>query len=436
MNGNIGEWSEILATLRLIEKGVLTFNNISEKEGHTQTIVKLHKVVKPMQNHELVFEIAGDKIKIHKKYYLKDANNNFLRNDKEAKILNTDKVDECTILRKNFGLVANILQGHLMNKPKKRSFPCDLPVQLSVDKNPTVQEFIQSLGLNSISAAPQDKCDIELEYEDNGGNKRKRFSLKSRLGADPTLLNSSSHTLFSFQIEGEMTEAKMKAINGITGTTKILDRFETILKSSAKLKFVGVPSDQFESNLLDAGVDTPDIFASMLLTFYQRDKGEKGSSAMALLCEKLQSQIKGDTPKNINERQKIAIKIKKLLYNSSTYMRPGEYFSGHREDVDGGYMVMEKNAEIVAYTNDFYALAKYLLDNTKLETPSAKNGSREIEHVALNNSSATPQRSKVPFAHIYKTDNKYYIDLALQVRFSSPTKKEEREPLKKLKVTI
>lgn len=253
------------------------------------------------------------------------------------------------------------------------------------------EELLEKLNCHRIQASSSQKADIFLVIHDlmSGMKPEVGFSIKSRLGSASTLLNASGATNFVYEIEGYQGSAE--DINKIEGSSKMIDRLKHIYSSGGKLKFVGMDSSIFQSNLRKIDSMMPDIIAEMLILYYQR-KGITVSDIAKYLedsCPHLNQLFKADSGF-------YSYKIKHLLQSSALGMMSGRSWNGELE-AQGGYIIVREDGEIVCYhiyNQDQFK--DYLFKNTKFETGST---------------------SRHGFGSAYLKDGKLLIKLNLQIRF-------------------
>ena len=90
---------------------------------------------------------------------------------------------------------------------------------------PELDSFFDELQVAKLKADSLHKQDIDIEIDDVKAGRPDRcgFSIKSYLGAKPTLINSGKNTNFIYNISG-CTNRIMRATNAINSKTKIIDR--------------------------------------------------------------------------------------------------------------------------------------------------------------------------------------------------------------------
>lgn len=248
-------------------------------------------------------------------------------------------------------------------------------------------EVMEEMHIDRISAASSDKTDITMQIHDvhTGYDPICGFSIKSELGSAPTLLNASGATNFVYEVKG-ITDEDMNRINVIDTKTKILDRIADIM-AHGEMKYVRVANDNFLSNLMLIDSYMDNIIADMLLAFYQNK---------ATNCKDLVDIVEDNDPLGYPRRGFYEYKFKKFLCSVALGMMPSKAWDGH-DEANGGYVIVKENGDILAYhLYNRGAFETYLLNNTKLERGST---------------------SRHGFASIYKMNEKYFINLNLQIRF-------------------
>lgn len=242
--------------------------------------------------------------------------------------------------------------------------------------------------INSVKAKSMSKSDIDAEVQvsNSPAHHKMGFSIKSYVGGPPTLVNSSSHTNFVYEVTG--FSGTFDEVNSIEGRSKVRDRISKIIEKDGRLNFSSMQSEQFKQNLRLQDSAYPKVMAKMLLDFYSG----KGSDLAAL--GRLASQ---DAALEMTENE-IRGATKRYLKSSALGMVPSVEWSG-RLSAQGGYIVVLETGELVCYNiyfdDDFQA---YLYANTRFDTPST---------------------TKYGFGKLYEQDGKTYLKLNLQVRFKA-----------------
>lgn len=249
--------------------------------------------------------------------------------------------------------------------------------------------------------------DIVIETKDRSGvNRILGFSCKSDLRTAATLLNASGeNTNFIFEVAGPMDDAKMNHFNNLfkkvqrKGETcydiATTDRMQYLHDIGCDISFAGTSKSLARTNLIKCGgKEMPEIVAGMLKKFYYENLSSTTSmeDCVDYLAENDVAEYGFDDLKD-TYRGKIA----HLLLCTFTGMRLGSKWDG-RQQVNGGYIVVKNDGDVVAFHSTIADEFKdFLFAKMTMESPSHS-------------------RHKDMF--IYKEDNKYYLKLALQLRFS------------------
>ncbi len=250
-----------------------------------------------------------------------------------------------------------------------------------------VPEVMEEMRIDKIKASSADKADILMQIHDihTGYEPICGFSIKSELGMPPTLLNASRATNFVFEVKG-LTDEDMNRINAIDSRNKIIDRISAI-SQKGEMKFVHAMNDNFSANLMLIDSYMEDIIAAMLLDYYQ----DKASS-----CRELVELVEEKNPLGYPRKGFYEYKLKKFLCSVALGMMPSKEWNG-RDEANGGYVIVKEDGDVLAYhIYNRDAFETYLLNNTKLERAST---------------------SRHGFAQIYKNNDKFCINLNLQIRF-------------------
>ena len=211
------------------------------------------------------------------------------------------------------------------------------------------------------------------------------YSIKSELGNSPTLLNASYSSNFRFVVSG-LTDSEVITINSIATKAKIRDRICAIERIGG-IEYDGPANADFSGNLILIDSRMEEIVAAMLIEYYKNG---------IINCSDIATVLEEKDPMEFHRDGIYRFKIKKLLCAIALGMTPAKKWDG-QDEANGGYIIVKESGEVVAYhlynRNSF---ENYLLNNTKLETPST---------------------GRHKFGSIYTEDGKRYINLNLQIRF-------------------
>ena len=256
-------------------------------------------------------------------------------------------------------------------------------------------DFLNKIHCEKIKAKTRDKADIHIVIHDyhTGMKPKLGFSIKSDVGANPTLLNASSSTTFVYKIDGEkIKDSDVIAINTTRGSRKMQDRVNAINELGCILKYQKMENSTFLNNLRMIDSALPEILGWMMADCYKnRD----------MTIRNAVERITKANPLNFNlsdGHDFYGYKIKSFMVASALGMVPATKWNG-RYDATGGYIVVKSDGDVVCFhIYDRNLLEDYLFNNTKFETPS---GNR-YNHLGEVYSEA---------------DSNFYFNLNLQVRF-------------------
>lgn len=183
------------------------------------------------------------------------------------------------------------------------------------------------------------------------------YSVKSQLGSPATILNSSKNTDFKYRIKGLLPE-HINSINKINTRTKLLDRINAIYGYGGEIEFDSVVSSVFEKNLRMIDMVLPEALGELLLESYK-------------LSEKKLSILFNES--TVYNDGKLAMKkMTDFLLASSLGMFPGTPWDG-KYTANGGIIIVSMDSNV--YVLDFIyfreELEKYLIEQTKLDSPSS-----------------------------------------------------------------
>lgn len=351
IKGNKGELSELYAFFKLLADG-----RIYSGDGELNRYAKKYYPI---------LEIFRDDAEERNTYRIQTANESILVIGEQINI----EIPQARFLQEAQILLENI-------KKDKTDYSY-------------LETFLQEIDCTKIKAKSKDKADIRLVIHNfnNGTISELGYSIKSRLGAPSTLINSNKNgTNFIYEIEGITSEQAEKCNN----LDRFKNKFAFLQSIGANILFVQSASEILHNNLtlLDLGLER--IIAFELLEYY------KGNNKTLVDITK---QITMDDPLCImcNTSQPMyEYKIKQFLLAFALGMTSSTPWNGNF-NANGGYIVVKEDGDIVCYhffdRND---LENYFFNNTYFDTPST---------------------TRHQFGDIYQQDGKFYIKLNMQVRF-------------------
>ena len=263
---------------------------------------------------------------------------------------------------------------------------------------PIMNDFLNKIGIEKIKSANTGKTDIILEIWDETLRTKKKlnFSIKSFLGAEPSLMNASQATNFTFKVDG-MSDDEFMKLNDYKGKNWLKKKFGVIYKEyragNYDVTWIDERDNMLYQNLRLIDSNLPKIISDMLFYFYSHGK----SGSITLLTEEL---IKSN-PLNLADEEKAIFYKKKVTeyIEAVTFgLMPSKRWNDNNE-INGGLLTVRNDGKIVYHhiLYDYDSLKNYLFKNTKLETGKTK-------------------RHK--FGQLYKKENgEIFFKLNLQLRY-------------------
>jgi len=348
-SGNVGEWSELytLAFL-LVNGGAYAADKKQNRIQETfYKVLEIYLAGKTPKD-ELKYEIQGNTVQIH------------LPNGTTKKIERTEISQGLDHFFKD-----------LSSEENSRTFP--------LSSGSLLMDLLSKTFISASSS--QTTSDLELTYEDNKTllpSPRIGFSIKSQLGSASTLLNASGSTNFVFKVippVQETSELKRGAVKA---------NVSKLIQEGYELQFVGIDSENFQSNLelIDSGM--PNYLAQLLLTFY----GSKSSNVADV------SQI-AFPPSDPKSAQRI-FKVKQFLGAVAMGLRPNGFWDGDITKFKGLIVVKVDGDVVFYYLYNLTDFQEFLFDSVKFEVAST---------------------TRHKFGEIYTDSGQYFMKLNLQIRF-------------------
>ena len=354
LKGNKGEWSEIYAFCYLLNEGIL---RAADKDLNPTTIyfpilkILREETIGTVLNY-VPRNVNWDSVKIYD-------------GDSLLKTVNKEEMESVVS-----ELLGKIPEG-------KRAFEI-----------PEVNEFFDSIFVHKLKADSAHKQDIDIQIHDihTGISPVCGFSIKSYLGANPTLINPGKNTNIAYCIS-ECSDELLRETNEINTKTKIIDRVKNLTNNGCSFEFDTMTSEQFRENLQFIDSQMPIILAQALLISYREN-----IKNLSEVIEKL----KTENPIGFTNTNMYEYKFKKFLCAAALGMTPEKHWEGE-EDANGGYIVVKPDGNVVCYhiynRTDF---EQYLYDYTRFDTPST---------------------SRYEYAQVYCENGNYKIKFNLQIRF-------------------
>ena len=353
LKGNKGEWSELYAFFKLLADGRLYCGdgNLNRYDDRFYPIL----------------EIFRDDAMNRNAYKVQTAKNNILIAGETCNI---------EIPQEIFRKEAHKLLEYIKNMNESTDFSY-------------IEPFMEMIDSHTVKAKSSDKADIRIVIHNlhTGSKPELGYSIKSRLGADSTLINSNKDgTNFIFKVD-RIAQKQVDEFNSLDKFKKKFDYLESI---NALISYSGVANEILHNNLtlLDLGIES--IIATGLLDYYS-GKGR----TLADITEHI-TQIDPLLIASRTDQPMYAYKVKQFLLAFALGMTSSKPWYGNFH-ANGGYIVVKEDGDVVCYhffdRND---LEDYLFYNTRFETPST---------------------TRHEFGNIYKEQDEFFVKLNLQIRF-------------------
>lgn len=347
-SGNKGEWSEPYVVFRLLSDGKLCQAD--------------RNLLPSSDEYAHILEIV--------------------RGDTTASVLNSDMV--------NFSYVDTNGQMHTvqthktaLDKQARRLFKsiCAMQDAKGAFELPTEVDDLRFYGFRRLTnPAPKKlkstKRDLRLKLDGTKtGIATLGFSVKSELGAPPTLLNASEPTNIVYRVKG-LTREQAANINGITGSRKIMERCRAIKQFATAIEYDSYYSETFKDNLEIVDSSLPEMLANLVKVHYFRQillpretkrngafrEADKLSAAVEILSK--------TKPYALKRKGFCEIKIKRFLRACALGLMPSAVWDG-RDDASGGYIIVLPDGRLVAlYMYNTNLFEQYLYDSTIFERAS------------------------------------------------------------------
>ena len=353
LKGNKGEWSELYAFFKLLADGCLYCGDgqLNRYDDRFYPILEIFRDDSPKRN----------------TYKVQAAKNN---------ILIAGETISLEIPQERFKQEASYLLERIKNMDSSTDFSY-------------IEPFMNMIDNHSVKAKSSDKADIRIVIHNlqTGSKPELGYSIKSKLGADSTLINANKDgTNFIYKVSG-ISADQVAIFNSFDKFKKKFNYLKTI---GATVSYHKIANNVLHNNLtlLDLGIEK--IIADSLVDYY---------SGNGKTLAEITDHISLADPLNIaidTDQPMYAYKVKQFLLAFALGVTSSTPWYGNFH-ANGGYIVVKEDGDIICYhffdRND---LEDYLFFNTRFETPST---SRHL------------------FGDIYQENNEFLLKLNLQVRF-------------------
>lgn len=355
LSGNKGEWSELYVLFRLLADGRLN-------SGDGKLNINLEKFFPILK----VFR--SDDIEHRTEYTVIENTHSIL--------IKQGNSSELILSQSEFDRQAKILYYAIKELSSSGSIE-------------DAELFMKRLGESNIGHKASEKSDIRIVIHDlrTGTTPELGYSIKSKLGGNSTLVNSSKDASnFIFRING-FPQSEVDRFNSLQ---YFKHKTDLLNNNNSSLEFVDTARETMRTNLDMLDTSLVRIIAECLKLYYlQRARDLKDC------CDILNE----ENPLGFNlKTQKLfyEYKIKQFLLAFALGMTVGTVWDG-KFNANGGYIIVKEDGSIVSYhffdRND---LEDYLFYNTYFETPST---------------------SRHDYGYVYQENGQMLLKLNIQIRF-------------------
>ncbi len=262
--------------------------------------------------------------------------------------------------------------------------------------NEMIQKQLTQLSINRIKQPSTSKGDITLLIHDPlvGLDTCQKFSIKSLVGSNPTLLNSNKTTNIIYEIKNasgtSLPSSLINEVNSINPKTKkYIARLNFLKENGYSLSYKKYEDETFQLNMQLIDSNLPEILAFAIK--------EKFSHQISKMPDVI-SNLKKKNPMQYNQQQGhnfYDYRIVNFLVEAALGMTSKSVWTGIY-DATGGIIVVKDNSEVLCYhLIDFNKFKLFLRNSTIIDSPS---GSRH------------------GYGSVYSENNKSYIKLNFQIR--------------------
>lgn len=367
--GNIGEWSEVYVFFCLL--GEATIYPCNPSLVRTGTALPVDAIFRGSGTNTATYE-----------YNAGDGTWKIIKSEELIGAVSSQEAQQQAIE------VLDTLRKKASGKEKSSAAFCI----------PKAFKFLEYLHSPSIKAKSADKKDLQLLIQDTRSGRSgisRGFSIKSLIGKNPTLFNASKATCFTYEVTN-LSKKQVDEINKVAGRKQFI--ISKIKEEEGQIKYVKI-HPQFNKNLLFVDTSMPELLSHLVQEFFSDNKTSDGKHCKSIY--QLLTLMAEKDPMNWGEESKelYYYKIKKFLEASALGMVASKPWTGV-EDANGGFIIVKPDGEIVTFhiydRNEFMT---YLLQHCYLECPSL---------------------SRLEVGSLRYEQDKVYLDLPLQVRYSRP----------------
>ncbi len=359
--GNKGEWSEFYALVKLLSDGSVS---VSDKDSISEMEYKsLHSLSKD----DTLFQFL-------------DENEIICIQSSSTEIINKDALNLKNGVQKLF---ACIKDKGCEEKGERGSFEL-----------PFAEEIATALKVSTKKAQSTEKGDLIIKFSTNSiGSEPKphEVSIKSWIGANPTLFNASIRSSrLIFEVIGNVPFEVLESFSSkAMKSRRPREGIKEAVKLGVTFKFSHYFDKTFELNL--AKFDANKLISMIVFAHFSRPEGEATTSHVL---------------KQGIDDASFEHKWKTFLERCALGMTAGKEYNESNNIADN-FLVIGQSGDIYCFIGR-NRLQNLLYEQAIIDTPSTND-------------------SKHQYGYFYMEDNKIYIDLNFQVRL---------KPIKKIKTLL
>lgn len=298
--------------------------------------------------------------------------------------------------------VANVNVNEFLDKAETLKEDILSGVGASFNVSKDVMDFLPEIEMTSLKAKSIEKSDVFLDTHDpRSGIDRENigFSIKSEMGKDPTLFNTSRASGIIYKVVG-MSAGLMHQVNSLVddkGHAAVSDRCKLMIQRGCTLVYQGyefakrAKCQAFAENLDLINPRLPEVIEWILWNhFVEKNNDRNIIDIINLLISKNPCHL-------TNPEIKYVFMIKQFLYAVYCGMTASTLWNGSSK-VKGGYITVKKNGDVIAnYAMESDAFKNYLYQHCYMDYPSTDSGHGD-------------------YGKVYVKDGKYFFNLNFQVR--------------------
>ena len=309
LSGNKGEWSEIYVLLKLLAEGALPVSDITLAAIQSKLLPIVRIIRQETEDEPITFDFTGS-------------------HNRQVRVTFVSTNETICIPTSRFRSEAD----YLLSSIKQLESSGEIP---------QTERFICELGCKRLKSPSTRKSDINIVIHDTKafGDIQLGFSIKSQVGGQASLVNSSQSTNFLYSVTPCIDRKLREKVNG---ARLFKEKFKLLADNNARLKFTKVDSICFTNNLTLVDSLMPNILAGALTIHYSGTTSKTSEIATILQSE---DPLQYNNP-NLNV---YAYKLKKFLVESALGMTPAKMWDGIY-DAMGGTIIVKTNGDLIAYS--------------------------------------------------------------------------------------